>query len=214
MYDALSIGTGLFWLLAYAAIIYRGFADRSTGMPIPALAANIAWEGLFAFIYPAPEPQRAINIAWVGLDAIILFQAFRFGPSQRENIWRGWGYYIGLGASLICALFIAIQFTVEFHDYLGVYLAFGQNLMMSILFIAMLQRRASDGAAGVEGQSLYIAIFKMLGTGLSSILFHLKLPHSGLLNFTYVAILVFDLIYVALLYRRFKQLSPKVWARI
>src|SRR5690606_39450863 len=44
---ATAMGSGLFWLLAYLFIIYRGFKDLTYGMPIVAFVGNIAWE----FIY-------------------------------------------------------------------------------------------------------------------------------------------------------------------
>jgi hypothetical protein len=183
-------------------------------MPIPALAANIAWEFTFSFIYPAPGVQRVINHAWLGLDAVIVYQAFRFGRTQAENIWRGRAYYLSLAATLITGFFIVILFAREFHDYQGVYLAFGQNLTMSILFIAMLMRRSTAERSGVEGQSLYIAIFKMAGTALSSALFFMRMPQSQLLNFLYVAIFAFDLAYCLLLHARLKTLGERIWSRI
>ena|GEM_PF-3259334 len=40
----LQIGTGLFWSLVYLLIIKQWFKDKTTGVPLPALRANIAWE--------------------------------------------------------------------------------------------------------------------------------------------------------------------------
>ena len=42
--------TALFWGLAYLGMIWRGFAGRTYGMPLPALAANLAWEFTIAFV--------------------------------------------------------------------------------------------------------------------------------------------------------------------
>jgi uncharacterized membrane protein YfcA len=83
--------------------------------------------------------------------------------------------------------------TLEFDDFDGVYSAFGQNLMMSILFIAMLRSRGS-----LRGQSVGIALLKMGGTALASFAFYFYNPDydgSVLLPFLYVAILIFDGIY-------------------
>jgi hypothetical protein len=57
--------------------------------------------------------------------------------------------------SFCCVLFI----TYEFNDWRGAYAAFGQNLMMFILFIDMLLTRNN-----LLGQSIFIALFKMIGT--------------------------------------------------
>jgi len=66
----------------------------------------------------------------------------------------------------------------------------------------------------VKGQSIYIALFKMVGTLLPSILFFLRYPNSPLLNFLYVAIFVFDIIYVFLLYAKLRELGIEPWRRV
>ena len=78
--------------------------------------------------------------------------------------------------------------------------------MMSVLFVAMLLRRQD-----IKGQSIYIALGKIVGTLLPSILFFLRFPNSPLLNFLYVCIFIFDLIYVVLLYAKHKDLGINPW---
>ena len=39
--------SSLFWTLAYALILRQGAKDRTFGMPLSALGANLAWEVLF-----------------------------------------------------------------------------------------------------------------------------------------------------------------------
>lgn len=48
----------IFWLASYLGIIWRGFKDRSYGMPLVALGTNISWECVFSFVYP-PMPALA-----------------------------------------------------------------------------------------------------------------------------------------------------------
>ena len=106
--------------------------------------------------------------------------------------------------------FCAVLFiSREFKDTDGKYAAFGQNLMMSVMFVSMLLRRN-----GVEGQSIYIALFKMIGTLLPSILFLLLFPASLLLDFLYVSIFIFDLIYFVMLYQKCLTERINPWARI
>jgi len=49
----LKLGSGLFWTLTYLIIIRRGFIDKSYGMPLAALSANISWEAIF-LLYETP----------------------------------------------------------------------------------------------------------------------------------------------------------------
>jgi|SRR6476469_5270227 len=85
----------------------------------------------------------------------------------------------------------------------GVYPAFGQNLMMSLLFIILLFKRNS-----LRGQSIYIAVFKMLGTGLTSIHYYLfePIPQCSLiLTALYVSIFIFDIVYIYLIVKFYKR---------
>ena len=113
--------------------------------------------------------------------------------------------------ALITAFFLVLFITYEINDFIGVYAAFGQNLMMSILFITMLLIRND-----LRGQSIYIALFKMLGTGISSLAFYLYIPISQgsfILPFLFVSIFVYDLIYLALIYQKYREYNIPIWIR-
>nr|WP_222707310.1 hypothetical protein [Pontibacter qinzhouensis] len=43
----LKISSGVFWTLAYLLLLRRGYIDKSYGMPMVALCANISWEFIF-----------------------------------------------------------------------------------------------------------------------------------------------------------------------
>lgn len=61
---------------------------------------------------------------------------------------------------------------------------------------------------GISGQSFYIALFKLIGTVPFSVAFYLYRPiaqDSYLLQFLFVAIFVFDLIYTIGIYRKCKH---------
>lgn len=175
-------------------------------MPITALCANISWEFIFSFLYPHAPPQNYISMIWFAFDLIIVFQTLRFGKVAFEQAWLFYPAFI-LGLVISFAAILAI--TIEFNDSDGKYAAFGQNLMMSVLFVAMLLRRQN-----VKGQSIYIALFKLVGTLLPSILFFMRFPNSVLLNFLYISIFVFDCIYAVLLYAKHKELGINPWTRV
>ena len=202
----LQIGSGVFWTAVYVLIIRLGFRDKTYSMPITALCANISWEFIFSFLYPHAPPQNYINIIWFAFDLVIVFQTLRFGRIAFE---RAWLFYPAFILGVLVSLGAILATTVEFNDWDGKYAAFGQNLMMSVLFVAMLLKRQD-----VKGQSIYIALFKMAGTLLPSILFFLRFPFSPLLNFFYVAIFVFDLIYAVLLYAKHRELGINPWKRV
>jgi hypothetical protein len=205
---SLQIGSGVLWTLVYILIIRLGFQDKTYGMPIAALCANISWEFIFSFIQPHEPPQNYINIVWFAFDLIIVFQTVRFRQAAFSQELPAHLFYPVFVLTLLMSFGAILAITYEFKDWDGKYAAFGQNLMMSVLFIAMLLRRKD-----VSGQSVYIALFKMLGTLLPSVLFFLRFPSSILLNFLYVSIFVFDLIYLILLYSRHRESGISPWKR-
>src|SRR5262245_31865073 len=203
---SLQIGSGIFWTAVYILIIRLGFRERTYGMPIAALCANISWEFIFSFVYPHDPPQNYITIVWFVFDLVIVLQTLRFGRVAFEPRSL---FYPAFILGLLVRFGARLAITVQCHDWDGKYTAFGQNLMMSVLFVAMLLKRQN-----VTGQSIYIALFKMAGTLLPSILFFLRSPNAPLLNFLYVAIFIFILIYAVLLYAKHRELGINPWTRV
>ena len=202
MFTEIMMIGGAFWSATYLLIIRRGFKDKTFGMPMAALCANISWEAIFAFITPHDPPQLYVNYIWFSLDVIIVIQFLKYGKKEFSNISR-WQFFamFALGTSIAASMILTVNY--ELQDDIGAYAAFGQNLMMSVLFVTWLMNRK-----GVEGQSFYIGLFKMLGTGLSSLAFFMYKPvaqESILLQFLFVAIFVFDLIYTIGIYQKCKN---------
>jgi hypothetical protein len=193
IFDAIMVGSGVLWTLTYLLIIRQGFAHHTYGMPLAALCANISWEFIFAFVYPHDLPQRAVNVVWLSFDVVILIQLLLYGPREFATLPRRL-FYAAFALALATAFGAVLTMNLQFDDSDGAYSAFGQNLMMSILFLTMLYSRGT-----MRGQSVWIAVLKMGGTALASFSFYFFNPDydgSILLPFLYVAILIFDGIYV------------------
>jgi len=204
MFTEIMMIGGLFWSATYILIIRRGFKDKTFGMPLAALCANISWETIFAFILPHDAPQLYVNYIWFSLDVVIVIQFLKYGKKEFPSIpkWQIFAIF-ALGISIAAPMIVGIS--NELNDSVGAYAAFGQNLMMSILFVSMLINRQ-----GIGGQSFYIALFKMVGTGLSSLAFYLYRPiaqDSILLQFLFVSIFIFDLIYTIGIYHKYKNIK-------
>jgi hypothetical protein len=203
-------GGGLFWSLTYIFIIIRGFKDKTYGMPLFVLCANISWEFIFSFILPSTKPQIYINYMWLILDVFIMIQFLKFGKPEFPSLSNKQFYTVFLLA-LATGFGLILSITYEFNDLEGVYAAFGDNLLMSILFIVMLFRRDN-----LRGQSIYIGLFKMLGTALNSVAFYLYEPitqGSVLLPFLFISIFIYDMIYVGLIYQKYRKYAIPLWRR-
>ncbi|TDX48343.1 hypothetical protein [Orenia marismortui] len=200
----LEIGTALFWSLTYILIIFKGFQDKTYGMPMLALCANLSWEFIFSFIWPLELPRLYITIIWFSLDLIILLQFLLFGKLDFKNKFYRKLFYPIFFLLLLISFFTILFISYEFDDYIGKYAAFGQNLLMSILFITMLIRRNST-----SGQSIYIAIFKLIGTLFASSIFYLN-QGSILITFFSIATLFFDIAYIILLAAQYTDLDMRI----
>jgi hypothetical protein len=208
----LTLVSGLSWTIVYIDIVNRGLRDRTCGMPFFALAFNITWELIYAFlIYQGVPLQRVVNVVWFVLDLGILYTHFKYGRQEFKSgsattpvvAFVAWS-----AAALVVAFFVLYFAGREFPDARGgTYSAFAQNLMMSVLFISMLVRRDS-----VNGQSMYIAIFKWLGTLAPAILVYLS-TGSSLLLVLGIAIFFYDVLYIVMLYSKFLELGLNPFTR-
>lgn len=173
------------WVVTYIALIWRGVKDRSYGMPIVALALNLTWEfTFFAVLTPygsidstlvpngAFKAQMWFAICFL-LDLGILYTYFRYGFRHFEGKYalsrRLWVAY-SAALLLFCFLLIhsAALFFMQFDTYFqrdqieaAKLIAFIQNAVMSICFVAMYHMRHS-----IDGQSFTIAWTKFLGSSL------------------------------------------------
>lgn len=206
---ALAILSGIFWTIAYLLIIRRSIQDQSVGMPLVALCMNISWEFIFSFIFPSDKPQLYINYVWFFLDLVIVMQYLKLGKFEFSKHFPKSFFYAAffsiLAVSFLNMLFITYDFGAEKG---AIYTAFQINLIMSILFIYMLLSRG-----GIKGQSIYIAIAKIIGTLCASISIYLSVPSSMLLIFLYLSIFLFDLVYSVLLYIKIKEQGINPWKR-
>jgi hypothetical protein len=218
--------SSLFWTAAYALIIRQGERDRLHGMPLVALGANLSWELIFLAVTlanGAHDVRLALLLPWTVLDLAIVVQCFRYGRADFRHPLVARHFHAGLACILLLSGAVLLSFVRELRDAIGWYAAFGQNLMMSALFVAMLLRRDS-----LRGQSIYIAIAKLLGTFFAFVLalfwspptlnehwekllpdgYH---PISPLIVTLYTGIFVLDVAYIALVHRKSRELGIDPW---
>lgn len=218
--------SSLFWTITYVLIIRCGAKDRTYGMPLVALGANLSWEAIFLVVTlsnNAYDARLALLLPWALLDVAIVVQCFRYGKGDFHHPWIAKYFHVGLVLIIAMAAAVLLAIIHEFDDAIGWYAAFGQNLMMSILFVCMLLRRDS-----VKGQSIYIAIAKFLGT-LFAFLMALfwspptlhehwaellpdgYYPIAPLLVVLYGGIFLFDVLYIVMVHQKSRELSLSPW---
>lgn len=223
---------GMFWLTTYCFIIYKGFRDKTAGMPLMVLGMNLAWEFLYAFVFDIHIPaQRLINALWFLFDCVIVYLKIRYGrdefhytlPGMSDKLFypylivvAGWGF----------ACVLAARF--DWNDLMGAYSAYIQNIFISACFVMMLYRKGSTA-----GQSMYIAICKMIGTlvpdiagaicmvtyidrftgdgTIISLIHALNPTFRPLAKVLIFGCVFFDIMYIVCLYKAFKKEGRRPW---
>jgi len=200
----LTIVSGVCWTIVYIEGIRVGFKDKSYAIPFYALALNLAWELLhtvFGF-RAGVSVQTIINAVWCAFDIGILYTYFKYGRKYFPRNLPAGAFIAWSVVGLATALCVEYAFIREFGVAVGAgYSAFLQNLLMSVLFINMFVKRGSS-----EGQSLYIAFSKWVGTLAPTILFGI-LGEGGFPGGSFLILVLgifcsgFDLVYVWMLFK-------------
>ncbi len=182
------------WGGAYILMIWHGFAEQTYAVPFISICANLSWEFIFGFLRPLENrAQRAINIIWFMMDVLIAATYLMYGAEEFPEL---------LPASFFLPSFIlttAICFALiyssifEFGDTNGRYSAFVIDALMALLFNALLLWRGS-----IQGQSLYIAVLKLVGSTAYGAVFYRFYPNSRFLLALFMLSFAFNLVYVIL----------------
>ena len=123
MVNFLFVLSGVCWTLVYISLIYRGFKDKTYGMPLFALGLNIAWEVLYSidgiFIHKAnmPPVQNVANVVWAFFDILIVITFFRYGKKYFPEIGKKYFLPFGTLAIFTC---VALQLAFYLHFDSGV----------------------------------------------------------------------------------------------
>ncbi|MGW2741710.1 transmembrane-type terpene cyclase [Streptomyces sp. NPDC001450] len=189
------LGTGLFWSVTYVLLIRTGLRERTFGMPVVAFATNISWEFMFAFARPPSGVMHVINIVWFCFDLAIGYTLVRFGRSEFPYLPER--LFLPALAVLLALAYPGMNYASEqFDEGVGAITAFGSNLAMFGMFLAMLAARR-----GTRGQSVEIAVTKLLGTACASL--SMRTDPDGdprydsvLMHYLYLGCLLLDLAYV------------------
>lgn len=199
LFHGMDAASGVCWAVAYLLIIRRGFLDRACGVPLLALAAAINWELIYAVVQPTPDLPAIVVPTWLAIDAVIVYLYLRYSEDGQSRA--------RFAAVMAAAFAVEYSFILDFGDHDGVYSGFAVNVVMSVAFIAILERRRD-----VRGQSMYIALAKMAGTLVT--IPHAYALHGSMwsLRVLMVITVVCDVVYAVLLGRRLRALGMRPWA--
>ena len=201
----LTLLSGISWMIVYEQCIRLGFKQKTYAMPLLALGLNLAWENIhsiYGFACGDFSMQTIVNTFWCFLDVLILVTWLRYGYKEFGNHTKK-TFYSWTILALVMSYFVQWGFVLEFDRILGMqYSAYIQNLIMSVMFIALLEKRQS-----AKGQSMTLATAKWIGTlaplGIVGMNFGTD-TFQPLIIILGIFCSVFDLLYIYLLSRKIK----------
>jgi hypothetical protein len=167
---------GAMWAVLYFFMIINIRKHKYVEMPYFVAAGNIAWEGLWAWIFADRIDLGALYIilyrAWFIFDCFIFAHVVMYGHKQIQNPYIRKNYKPLLFS--LTALWIALiySFVISGYDHpLGVNSAYILNLFISILYIGLYMRQYQSGTFLKS-----VAWLKMLGSGIITIAFWNMIP--------------------------------------
>lgn len=210
--------SGVCWTIAYLSLIYRGFKDKTCGMPLVALSLNFSWETVFSFIYKTEDTAlNIVNPIWFILDLIILityimysykYLNHAYGISKLSWIFISLCAFLTSFAIMILgkSFFISLDYFNGSIYEVAIFIAYIQNAIMSILFVNMFYTRKKSGYS-IQGQSFYVALPKFIGSslsvGISYIILH---QHNwSFVGIFIILIFIFDLWYCFLIWKELRD---------
>ena len=159
------------WTLGYMILIRQCFREKTYGVPMPALAANIWWEVIFALnlmTWQWPDLQDPVivgkftlsqgNLLWLVVDIILVVQLFMYGKQNQSNPFVKQYFYPLVIAVLLFSGIGLYHFCVYTYDVFGMLSGLMLAVYMGVQFIGLLFRRPD-----LRGLSYPFAWCKLVG---------------------------------------------------
>ena len=236
------IGEAIFWLGAYALILYHAFRYKTYGMPIIAMCANFSWEiilgsGIFpacpAFWTTCPDQiLQPLTFSAAILDAIIIFTILKYGRKYFTKQQFVHKYYYVLVLFGIATAFTVIYLIMaetytqniypvvvngEIPDFILVGIQGGiYTGWGDALMMALLFIALFYARENLEGQSFYIALFMFVGNIFAYLVDFIAADFNllALVNVLVAVSLIVNLVYVGMTYNKTKELGFSPWRRV
>jgi hypothetical protein len=195
---ALFLTGALLWVLVYIVVIRNIVKLRVVAIPLVAICLNFGFEVTKSLFF-VPDMGKALVVAywaWMLLDIFIVYSMFRYGWKQiRMSMIKDalpWLLPFGVVAGQFLQYFFITTYDLPMAPLSGYII----SLVMTMLFVGLLF------TPGEQGQNLTIGWSKFIGNLLISVMFLSKYPDNYFLLMLYIAVAIFDVWYIRLLYKR------------
>jgi hypothetical protein len=194
-----------FGIVTYILIVRQSFKDKTFGMPVIMACANFAGDFICSFIYPPSPLEKYINMFWLLFDVMFIFLYLKYGKNEFSQKLPEQLFYphfiLVLVFSYLTTMCIVDSLFRESYSDAFKFIGIVDNFIMSIMFCSMFLKRNR-----LEGQSVYIAFFKLLGSLCIAMAFCLFTQMSSILYLCVAGFCIFDFIYFILVYQETQSL--------
>jgi hypothetical protein len=184
------------WVIVYLVVARNIIRHHFVEIPWAAVAANVAWEFVWSFIYDT-NMGRLFSLGyqiWFFLDVFIVIGLYRYGTNQLSNPKSVPYFRRALTFSILAWTVALYFFRKEGYDTItGATSGYILNVLMSGLYIVHFLGRGSK-----EPFAYLAAWSKFLGTGLISVFCFLYWPDKWFLLTLCVVAAVLDVAYIVL----------------
>lgn len=194
------------WWASYILVIRKIIKEKWVEFPAFVIAANVAWEFLWGFVFELHFGGIFLTYVWRGgflMDAFMLYAVYRYGKNQYKMEFIRKNY-----AFLVTAAFVAFFALIYFYVDRGYDIAMGfnsgmmLNLMHSIgcllLFYNHPERKFST----------WIGITRFLGTNIFLFAYLLMYRHPQYFTITMLVItFITDIYYISEVIKRNRRMQ-------
>ncbi|KAK3317802.1 hypothetical protein B0T19DRAFT_297840 [Cercophora scortea] len=160
---------GTLWTIAYVLYIKQGFKDKSYGMPIVALCANIGWELIYGVFFPPSVAEMLMFVPWFFIDLVVVYTTIKFGPEQWKQsplVANNLKTILGFGTVISFLLHLALIKTCASPDDAGFWSGFSCQILLGFSSVAHLLSRDNT-----SGHSWSIWWCRRIGSFAATVLF-------------------------------------------
>jgi len=193
------------WLVCYADTLLDIKNKKTLNIPLAAIVLNFGWEiaACWFFVPNMGKLLVAAYWAWMCFDIFIFANTFRYGYKQVMNSFFRDRIHFFLGIGIVISFLSQVTYMVQYDLPMAPITGYIINLVMSVSFLYLII------IPGYEGDSYVTGWSKFLGTGIISVMFYTKYPKNHFLIAMYIAVALFDVLYLVLLHKK-RAMAPNI----
>ena len=194
----------LFWVVAYAVLVWEILKKKYVEMPAYIACANIGWEFVWSFFYH-PDTGALFSLSYQAaflLDCFIFYSMLRYGMKQPMTMMVRDHFKTLCFLNLIFWIFFSYYYMAGGYDTaIGANSGYIINVPLSLLCLLLLVQSKDTGQF-----SLLFAWSRMLGTGLISVSMFIFYPENDFVKLLGVTCFLADCLFIYILTSRHGRL--------